>query len=685
MKQIKIYRHVVWRYLLSLLFLALLMMNFAKAQDSVCAEVKIVIEQEASFERQAFDARMIIRNGLTESDLDSVRVELLFMDKNGDKVIATQNPNAEDAAFFYRVESLSGIENVDDGCIGFGTAAEMHWLIIPTAGAGGDNGELYYVGAKVAYTLNEQENEVEVTPDFIVVKPQPMLTLDYFLPSDVYADDAFTPEVEVPEPFTLGVRVSNTGSGTAQKMKIDSAQPKIVENELGLLIDFEILGGYVSDEPAGKSLMLSFGDVTGKSSKIGRWIMQTSLSGRFTDFNAHFSHADSLGGALTSLIEDVKTHMLVHDVKINLPGRDLVRDFLARDGDILRIYESDGIDTDVADVSDKAQLSVTQAQGGAQGKITLPQQAGFVYAKMNDPHKGKKMPVSVQRSDGKTLPAENIWLSKTRNDDLSWSYYINLFDVESAEVYTLSFSEDPKASVSGRVFEDLNGDGLLNGSEAGIPVATVTLEGESDDGISVHVKAYTDATGLFVFTDLKPGRYALSVAELDGMIDSSTIAGNAGGVTELGKVSNMVLGAGMKVQGMFFAKRGSNVEVVEGKADLLIAGLSASTVTPAVGDEVTVLVMFGNADEEVALDAVVELGLPDGLSLVSHDVSVGEYDAASKQWRIGKAQLYEVGLLKLVLKVNTSNATLPLTASIGGSKADADLDNNIGTLLLSVE
>jgi len=683
MKQTKLYRYAVWRHLLFLLSLlsAILMLNVVKAQSSVCAEVRIIIEQEASFERQAFDARMVLRNGLTESELSSVNVELLFMDKNGNPVVATQDPNAEEALFFYRVESLTNIDDLDDGCVGSSTAAEMHWLIIPTAGAGGEEGELYYVGARVAYTLNGQANEVEVTPDFIVVKPQPMLTLDYFLPSDVYADDAFTPEQEVPVPFTLGVRISNTGAGTAQKMKIESAQPKIVENKQGLLIDFEILGGYVSDEPAGKSLMLSFGDVTPRVSKMGRWIMQTSLSGRFTEFNASFSHADALGGALTSLIEDVKTHTLVHDVKVNLPGRDHVRDFLARDESVLRVYESDSIDTDVADLSAQAQLSVT----GEQGKIVFPQQAGFVYAKVSDPHQGTKPPMSVQRSDGKVLPVENIWLSKTRNEDLSWSYFINLFDVDSTGSYTLKFADDPRASISGIVFEDENGDGLLNASEVGLPVVAVTLSGENEEGISVHVTGYTDAKGQFVFTELKPGRYALEVAERSGMVDSNTIAGNAGGMADVGKMTDITLGAGTKVQGIFFAKRSSTAEVVEGSADLLIAGIRASTITPAVGDEVSVLVMFGNAGEESASDVVVELDLPEGLSLVSHHASVGEYDLELGQWRIGNAQLYDVGLLRLVLKVNALHESTAVTAHVGGSKADRDLSNNTAAILFSAQ
>lgn len=684
MKQAKFYRYAVCRHVLFLLILLSVLwgVNTAKASSSVCAEVKIVIDQEVSFERQAFDARMILRNGLSESDLSSVRVELLFMDRSGNSVVATQDPNADEGLFFYRVESLSGIENVDDGCVGSSTVAEMHWLIIPTAGAAGEEGELYYVGAKVAYTLNGQLNEVEVTPDFIVVKPQPLLFLDYFLPLDVYADDAFTQEVEAPVPFTLGVRVSNRGAGAAQNMKIESAQPKIVENEQGLLVDFQILGGYVSDEVVGKSLLLSFGDVKGRSSKIGRWRMQTSLSGKFTEFNASFSHADALGGALTSLIEDVKTHTLVHDVKVDLLGRDQVRDFLAKDGDMLRVYESDGIDTDVVDVSSQARLSVT----GTQGKISLTEQmAGFVYAQIIDPHHGAKPPVSVQRSDGKVLALENVWLSKTRNEDLSWSYFINLFDVDSTGSYTLIFADDPRASVAGIVFEDKNGDGLLNSGEVGLPVVAVTLGGESEEGISVHVTAYTDALGKFAFTELKPGHYALSVGTVDGLMDSSTIAGTMGNVVAPGAVLDITLKAGTKIEDIIFAKRNSEAKPVEGKVDLMITGVSASTTTPVIGEELSVMVMVGNAGDEVASESMVMFELPEGLVLTSHDVSSGEYDAASGEWLIGDMQSHEMQLLRLTLKVINSGHTALVKANIGGEKADSDMSNNSASLLISAE
>src|SRR5262249_31310527 len=159
------------------------------------------------------------------------------------------------------------------------------------------------------------------------------LVLDYFLPHDVFADDPFTPLIEPPDPFTLGVRIKNNGFGAAQSLAIDSAQPKIVENLQGLLIGFTLTGSFVDDQPAAPTLTINFGSIPSQSSRVGRWVMETTLSGTFTAFSATFSHADALGGRLTSLIDSVNTHFLVHDVRVDLPGRDSVRDFLALDGD----------------------------------------------------------------------------------------------------------------------------------------------------------------------------------------------------------------------------------------------------------------------------------------------------------------------------------------------------------------
>lgn len=410
-----------------------------QAQESICAQVKIEIQQEATLERQAFDAEMKLVNGLDAAALENVGVNVTFQDQSGAAVKATSDPNDTSAAFFIRIDRMSGIDKIDGtGRVAPSTTGEIHWLIIPTPGAGGTNplGTLYLVGATLSYRLGGDTQTLQVAPDSILVKPLPKLSLDYFLTRDVYADDPFTPAIEPPEPFTLGVRIRNNGAATARSVQIDSAQPKIVDNKQGLLVNFLILGGFVNDQPASNSLLLNFGDIAPQSAAVGRWSMTSTLSGRFVDFQASFTHSDELGGALTSLIEQTAAHLLVKDVRVDLPGRDNIRDFLALDGDALRVYESDSADTPVTNQSGAASLTLTATQGGnSVYSLNAPPTAGFFYVKLPDPFKGAKAVGRVTRSDGKVIAVENAWLSKALNASKQWEYFVNFFDANSSGRY----------------------------------------------------------------------------------------------------------------------------------------------------------------------------------------------------------------------------------------------------------
>lgn len=426
--------------LITLSFILTIPVSSYAADDSVCARVKIEIQQELTLERQAFDAHMRINNGLSHITLEHVDIDVNFADEAGNSILATSDPNNTTASFFIRVDTLDNISNITgSGTVSPSTSADIHWLIIPAPGAakGVPSGTLYYVGATLRYTIGGEEHVTEVTPDYIFVKPMPLLTLDYFLPVDVYGDDAFTSEVEPPVPFSLGVRVSNNGSGTARALKIDSAQPKITENELGAIIGFNIEGCKVNGGEVTPSLMVDLGDVSGSSAKVASWIMTCSLSGRFVEFTADFSHSDELGGELTSLMEAANTHFLVHEVLADSAGKDVIPDFLAKDGDIYRLYESQKIDTVVTDQSSSSSITAS----GGNYALSTPQTAGYMYVKLPDPMAGSSDLGEITRSDGKAMKAENVWLSKTRGENHAWNYFINMFDTNSTGSYTVRFVE----------------------------------------------------------------------------------------------------------------------------------------------------------------------------------------------------------------------------------------------------
>ena len=528
--------HLVHLLIAGLSFIILSVCNSSVfADESICARVKIEIRQEMTLERQAFDAHMRINNGFSHITLEDVGIDVLFSDEAGNSVVASSDPNNTDALFFIRIDSLANIDSVNgSGTVGPESAADIHWLIIPAPGAsnGLEQGTLYYVGATLTYSIGGEEHVTEVSPDYIFVKPMPELMLDYFLPTDVYGDDAFTPEIEPIIPFNLGVRVRNNGAGVAKNLKIVSAQPKIVENEQGLLINFVIEGTQVNERKVLPSLLADFGDIGPDSAGIARWIMSCSLSGTFVEFTAEWSHSDELGGELTSLLEEVNTHFLVRDVLVDLPGRDLVRDFLASDGGVLKVYESDTVDTSVVDQSGSSSFTLA-GQYGTESQYTLstPVTAGFMYVKMPDPMGGTKALKEIIRSDGKRISLTNAWLSKSRNQDHTWQHFINIFDVNTTASYTLRFG-DPDTGSMAPVLQFIPNRQRLVGEQLSFIVEASnpdrTIPALSATGLPLGATFVDQGDGKAIF-DWTPkvdqvGRYEVIFHASNGELETSQVA-----------------------------------------------------------------------------------------------------------------------------------------------------------------
>lgn len=493
--------------------------------ETICVRVRIEIEQELTLERQAFEARMNIRNG-TPNALEDFNVAVNFQDEEGNPVLATSDPDDSSAAFFIRLSSHPSLP----ASIGAEQEERLRWLIIPAQSAGGETAEgtLYFVGATVNYTEAGQETQVDVSPDTITVAPMPDLVLDYFLPNQVYGDDPFTSPIEEPVPFPLGVRVKNQGYGPAVNLKIDSGQPKIVENELGLLIEFLIIGSEVNGQSFAPSLLADFGTIEPQASGIAAWVMTSTLNGRFIEFDATFTHEDSLGGELTSLISEVNTHLILSDVEVDLPGRDARRDFLALDGDTLVVFESDNVDSPVLDVSDNANLSGF----GGNYTVEVPPAAGFFYAQVADPLGNSKEILSVVRSDGKILPARNAWLSRDlKLPSRTYDYWINIFDAENpAGASYAVIMGDPEVENRAPELQSFAHRFVRRNTAVTAPVVAVDPDGTTpllDAPLLPLGAGFADngnGTGTFAWTPNREGTFPVQFRANDGFLDDRRTA-----------------------------------------------------------------------------------------------------------------------------------------------------------------
>jgi hypothetical protein len=410
------------------------------AAHAACAKVSIEILQELTLERVAFDAKLVLTNGIPDQSLQNVRVDVVIRDFSG---------NVRNDVFFVRPPTLSGIGGALDGSgsVAPSGRGEAHWLIIPSPGAGFIelNGAIrqigvdYLVGATLSYTVNGQPETVPINPAKITVKPMPQLVLDYFMPNQVLGDNPFTPQVEPPIPYPLAVRILNDGYGLANNLKIDSAQPKIVDNKQGLLVDFRILGASVNDGPVSPSLTVNFGNLGSKKVATASWNMISTLSGNFLEFKTSFSHASELGGELTSLMRETNSHYLTHMVKVNLPGRDNRLDFLADLNDASGyIYESEIPNGSTSMADAKAPVTVllpaatparpTTANPAVTLNLPTGSATGWIYTKLADPSQGMLKLLSVTRADGVKLDANNYWIDEGLDKDYKKTWTLQFVD-----------------------------------------------------------------------------------------------------------------------------------------------------------------------------------------------------------------------------------------------------------------
>ena len=408
--------------------------------QGVCSRVKVVIEQELTLERIGFEATLEVTNNDGEDPITDFAASLTFEN------VVTNSADVS-SLFFVRAPTFENINSIDGtGVIGPTKKATVRWFIIPKIAAGGTNalGIRYKVGCNLAGKIRGATIPGDVLfaiADTITVRPDPQLDITYFQPRDVQGDDPFTPEVESPIPFTLGVLVKNSGYGPARKLKIDSQQPKITENKNGLLLVAQLLGARVNDSPRSSSLLVDLGDVLPAQTQKGAWDMITSLSGEFTEFKASYKHASDLGGEETSVIKSLEAHFIAHEVLNDQPGRDNIKDFLAdvdRDENIVpeTLYENQG---NILAVNYLTNAAVVGSAGpGGNFQVTLDANvAGWGYMRLTDPGQARLKIASVLRSDGKVLNTNNYWTNfrYTRQGNIRQNF-LNIFDLVDLGSYS---------------------------------------------------------------------------------------------------------------------------------------------------------------------------------------------------------------------------------------------------------
>jgi len=373
----------------------------------VCAQVTLQISQSAVLTLDAFNAMLQLNNSSGDV-LTNVGVSLVI-----------QNQLGQDVTGLFAVlppAITGGLTAVDGtGIIPSSASGSAQWTLIPTVDAAPDAPTNYLVSGSFTYVDRGEVVTVPLAPTAISVQPAPQLYLKYFLQHDVYGDDPYTGPIEPSIPFPLAVMAQNKGRGAAHNFQITSAQPTIVDNKKGLLINFNIIGAALNGQPADPSLTVDFGDIAAGQIGIGTWLMTSSLDGQFINYQATFQHVDPLGNLQLGGIEGVEIHQLAHMARAEGAWDDGLPDFLATDTPNVNnfpdtIYLSDGSTYPVS-VLQAASPDAAAAANHLQVQLTGNYPAGFCYVVIPDPGAGNFPLQSMLHNDGSPFLTNNYYIT----------------------------------------------------------------------------------------------------------------------------------------------------------------------------------------------------------------------------------------------------------------------------------
>ncbi|MBE0640244.1 MAG: carboxypeptidase regulatory-like domain-containing protein, partial [Bacteroidales bacterium] len=353
--------------------------------SAVCATVTVQFSQQLTMTREAFEGTLTIFNGHDTDAMENILLDLEIKDEEG---------FIRNDLFQINTQSLNQITGIDgSGVLDAQVEGTAVILFIPERGAAPDVPRYYSFGGTLSY-LDPFTGEIFEQPLFPVtlqVNPSPDLYIDYFMQRDIYGDDALTEPIEPMIPAELAVMIDNRGAGTAFSVNIESAQPEIIENEKGLLIDFNIVGSSLSGQPTQLGLLnVDFGDIPGGDIRVGQWWFTSTLLGHFISYEVSVNHLSSYGNPDLSLISEVNVHELIKGVRVYGPLDDSIGDFLVNDipdtDDIPdALYYSSGIVAPVYQAN-SATVDGPVSLNDLEIELTVtPFVTGWNYIKINDP------------------------------------------------------------------------------------------------------------------------------------------------------------------------------------------------------------------------------------------------------------------------------------------------------------
>jgi protocatechuate 3,4-dioxygenase beta subunit len=137
-----------------------------------------------------------------------------------------------------------------------------------------------------------------------------------------------------------------------------------------------------------------------------------------------------------------------------------------------------------------------------------------------------------------------------------------------------NFSELEPSSLAGVVFHDVNGDGVRDAGEVGIPNVQIILSGTNDLGQSVKQTVTTDAVGAYRFDKLRPGVYRIDEVQPEGWITTKNAAGQVSRDSSVPETRGSVVGDAIVNINIAGCESGVNFNFGERKVEVLPNSIS---------------------------------------------------------------------------------------------------------------
>ena len=448
-----------------------LMDKLNESSNSVCSTISLKISQQMVMTRQAFRGTLTVFNGSESTAMENVKLALRVTDDLGN--VATSHE------FQINLEDLQGFDGEKNLEVGWNLDAQQEGvatiLFIPTKYAAPMVNKVYSFGGTLSYIDPFTGLEVTRTlhPVSLTVKPSPNLDLTYFMQRDVIGDDPLTETIEPCEEAEFSLLINNVGYGDANNVRMTTNQPEIIDNEKGLLIDFEIMSSQLNGQEKvlalGGSVDTDFGNIPAQSTSYAQWWLRSSLLGHFTEYNVEATHVTSYGNPDLSLLNEVTIHELIRSIDATANNQPLVG-FMANDivdaedmPDMM--YLSNGL---IEKVTIVQSATITKHSDEAYMLTVAPSQLGWNYGSVSDPTYGlAQLKTITRQSDGKSISLRNIWQTdRTLRDGKEPLYenrihFVDDIAATASESYLLTFEPTPDLFLEISSFNGVPAEGVV--------------------------------------------------------------------------------------------------------------------------------------------------------------------------------------------------------------------------------